>query len=74
MPELRRLRTFPSARPNGEARAVAALEDKIFQGACVMVLNASTKRISSGSHTDSDPDEGRTMRWMLCRWRSPVGR
>src|SRR5262244_1214313 len=32
----------------------------------------STKRISSGSHTGSDPDEGRTMRWMLCRWRSPV--
>ena len=23
-------------------------------------------------HTGSDPGEGRTMRWMLCRWRSPV--
>src|ERR1700756_407385 len=34
----------------------------------------STRRISSGSHMGSDPDEGRTMHWMLCRWRSPVGR
>ena len=33
----------------------------------------STRRISLGSHTGFDPGEGRTMRWMLCRWRSPVG-
>ena len=34
----------------------------------------STKRISSGSHTGSDLDEGHMMRWTLCRWRSPAGR
>ena len=32
----------------------------------------STKATSAASPTGSGPDEGRTMRWMPCAWRSPA--
>jgi len=49
-----------------------ALEDKIVQGACVMVLNAIYEEDFLGSRTGSDLDEGRSMRWML--WRVAITR
>ena len=54
------------AKPDGRQRplAIAALEDKIVQRATVAVLNAITRKTSSGSRTDSDPGAARTMRWM----------
>lgn len=54
--------------------AITALEDKIIQGACVMVLNAIYEEDFLRFSHGSDLDEGRTMRWMLWRSRSPVGR
>ena len=54
--------------------AIAALEDKIVQGATVMVTRArSMKATSAVSPTGFSPGEGRTTRWMPCRWQSTGG-
>ncbi len=57
-------------KTDGQQRplAIAALEDKIVQGATVLVLNAIyEEKISLGSPMGSVPEGERTMRWMP--WR-----
>jgi len=75
-------RALPSRRvyipkPDGRQRplAIAALEDKIVQRATVAVLNALlTRRISSGSRTDSGPDAERKTRSTRSPSGSPAGK
>lgn len=54
--------------------AVAALEDKIVQGACAMVLNAIYEEDFLGFSYGFRPDADRMMRRTPWRWRSPVAR
>jgi hypothetical protein len=54
--------------------AVAALEDKIVQGAMVMVLNAIYEADFLGFSTGSGPDADPTTRSMPWPWRSPAGK
>ncbi|WP_449288642.1 maturase [Mesorhizobium cantuariense] len=68
-------RTFiPKADGKQRPLAIAALEDKIVQGATVMVLNAIYGATSAASPTGFDRGEGRTMRWMRCASRSTIGK
>ena len=70
LPSPRCSRLAAAWRPNSIRRvlsgwrplAIAALEDKIVQGATVMVLMPSMRRTSSGSRTGSGPDADRMMR------------
>ncbi len=66
--------TIPKADGRQRPLAIAALEDKIVQGATVMVLNAIYEEDFLGSLSGSDPDGERTMRWMPLRQASPNGR
>jgi retron-type reverse transcriptase len=59
---------IPKADGRERPLGIAALEDKIVQGAMTEVLNAIfTRRTFSDSPTGSDRDAARTMRWT--RWR-----
>jgi hypothetical protein len=55
------------------ALAVAALEDKIVQGACVMMLNAIYEEDFLGFSYGFRPGRGPHDALDACRWRSPVG-
>lgn len=65
---------IPKADGTQRPLAIAALEDKIVQGAVATVLSAISEEDFLGSRTGSGPHAEHTMRWTLSGSRSAAGR